>query len=629
MILKKKWREFLMKLSKKLLYSAVVLATVAGPTVSPVAQFATGMSVVRAKDVRQVVTDIPTKTTVNVFKLVSEAYKDDVIKAGGIENKDGSIISKEDLQSKLAAVGAEVKALNDVTFTAYLIKDSKLTDEVAKRVATKEEAEVLVKEGKLEQVAEQTTVGEGKATFQLNSQVIEKGEKVYARYLFIESAAPATVSSAIAVPFVMTLPASPENGVGYYSNVNVYPKNIQGNEPKAGKDVKTLGNNILPAQVGENISFFLKGTIPTNIQDYSQYDFIDDLDPQLTLTTQPEDFKVLFGGTTLVYTTDYTVTVQDKKIKVALTPAGIEKVAKGTTLEQRKASEGLGEKIHDQKTNTVDTPFIQVEFSAKLNDTVKLGKVVNNETTITYNNRNDKNTGVKPNTPDKPDKPKEPKESKSDKTVVVSAGARFIKVDANNAETKLSDATFNIYVNETATKPLTWSEELIKLNKADGDNKAKFDGEIAAGQPIVMKSNADGKFELAGLPLGKVTEETIAGATTRTVAVAEGVTGVVDGTIDATLSKLQATYYLKEETAPTGYVKNNNVIPFKMSTKTFEASEQAVDLGATESGQKLVKNNKRPSIPNTGGIGTAIFVAIGAAVMAFAAKGMKRRTEEN
>lgn len=145
MILKKKWREFLMKLSKKLLYSAVVLATVAGPTVSPVAQFATGMSVVRAKDVRQVVTDIPTKTTVNVFKLVSEAYKDDVIKAGGIENKDGSIISKEDLQSKLAAVGAEVKALNDVTFTAYLIKDSKLTDEVAKRVATKEEAEVLVK----------------------------------------------------------------------------------------------------------------------------------------------------------------------------------------------------------------------------------------------------------------------------------------------------------------------------------------------------------------------------------------------------------------------------------------------------------------------------------------------------
>lgn len=110
MILKKKWREFLMKLSKKLLYSAVVLATVAGPTVSPVAQFATGMSVVRAKDVRQVVTDIPTKTTVNVFKLVSEAYKDDVIKAGGIVNRDGAVISQEDLQAKLAAEGAQVDA---------------------------------------------------------------------------------------------------------------------------------------------------------------------------------------------------------------------------------------------------------------------------------------------------------------------------------------------------------------------------------------------------------------------------------------------------------------------------------------------------------------------------------------
>lgn len=385
-----------MKLSKKLLYSAVVLATVAGPTVSTVAQFATGMSVVRAEDVRQVVTDIPTKTTVNVFKLVSEAYKEDVIKAGGIENKDGAIISKEDLQSKLAAAGAEVKALNNVTFSAYLIKDQKLTDEDAKKVTTKEDADKLVEEGKLELAEEQTTAGDGKATFQLNSQVSENGKKVYARYLFIESAAPRTVSSAIAVPFVMTLPASPESGNGYYSDVNVYPKNIQGNEPKAGKDVKTLGNNILPAQVGENITFFLKGTIPTNIQDYSQYDFTDELDSQLSLTSKTTDFKVSFGeNNVLEYTTDYTVDIQNNKVKVALTRAGIDKVAKNTTIAQRRASEALGDKIHDEKNNTADAPFIQVSFNAKLNDTVKLGKAVNNETTITYSNRSDRMLEVK------------------------------------------------------------------------------------------------------------------------------------------------------------------------------------------------------------------------------------------
>ncbi len=377
-----------MKLSKKLLYSAVVLATVAGPTVSPVAQFATGMSVVRAEDVRQVVMDIPTKTTVNVFKLVSEGYKENVVRDGGIENKEGAVISLEELQRQLAADGAQVQTLNGVTFSAYRIKDQSLSDEDAKKITTKAEAD---KNEKLEFVKSQVTTDNGKATFELDSQVLENGEKVNARYLFIESGAPESVSSAIAVPFVMTLPASPSTGVGYYKDVNVYPKNIQGKEPKAGKDVKTLGNNILPVQVGEDIAFFLKGTIPTNIKDYSKYEFTDTLDSQLTLTSADTDFKVTFGaGNVLAKDIDYTVLIDRQNIKVALTEQGIAKIASETSLEERKASEGLGEDIRDVKDNTKEKPFIQVEFHAKLNSSVKLGKPVNNETTITYSNRSGK-----------------------------------------------------------------------------------------------------------------------------------------------------------------------------------------------------------------------------------------------
>ncbi|MFA1345671.1 SpaH/EbpB family LPXTG-anchored major pilin [Streptococcus dysgalactiae] len=626
-----------MKLSKKLLYSAVVLAMVAGPTVSPVAQFATGMSVVRAKDVRQVVTDIPTKTTVNVFKLVSEAYKDDVIKAGGIVNRDGAVISQEDLQAKLAAEGAQVKTLDNVTFNVYRITDSKLTDDQAKEITTREQASE--KKEQLTYVGQQTTANGGKATFSLDSQF--NGQN--ARYLFIEVAAPATVSSALAVPFVMTLPASPESGNGYYNEVNVYPKNIQGKEPKAGKDVSTLGNNILPAQVGEEVTFFLKGTIPTNIEDYATYFFTDQLDNQLSLVSTADQFEVSFGADhKLVKDTDYKVTITDNNsgkgqgIKVELTEAGIKKLATETTLKQRQASVALQDNIQDVKRNTNDAPFVQVKFTAKINETVQLGKQVENKTTITYNNRSDNGKGVKPNTPTTPPgedtpptPPNEPKTSESDKTVVVSAGARFIKVDASDTKTTLPGATFRIYADKAAQNPLTWSTELIALNKAKTDNKEKFVGTVEVGKPIELKSNTTGQFELAGLPLGTVTEKTVNGVTTRTIAVAEGVAGVVNGTIDATLSKLQATYYLKEETAPTGYVKNNNAIPFTMSTKTYDESETPVELGVTTAGQKLVKNNKRPSIPNTSGIGTAIFVAIGAAVMAFAAKGMKRRTKDN
>lgn len=65
-----------------------------------------------------------------------------------------------------------------------------------------------------------------------------------------------------------------------------------------------------------------------------------------------------------------------------------------------------------------------------------------------------------------------------------------------------------------------------------------------------------------------------------------------------------------------------------MSARTHETPEIEVELGDSASGSKLVENTKRPSIPNTGSIGTAIFVAIGVAVMAFAAKGMKSRSDE-
>lgn len=56
----------------------------------------------------------------------------------------------------------------------------------------------------------------------------------------------------------MTLPASSSDGRGYLDSVNVYPKNIQGDEPKSGKDVKTLGNNILPAQIGKILNSSLR-----------------------------------------------------------------------------------------------------------------------------------------------------------------------------------------------------------------------------------------------------------------------------------------------------------------------------------------------------------------------------------
>ncbi len=64
-----------MKLSKKLLYSVAVLTMVAGSTVEPVAQFAIGMSVVRAAEVSR---ERPATTTVNIYKLVGDSFSEDI-----------------------------------------------------------------------------------------------------------------------------------------------------------------------------------------------------------------------------------------------------------------------------------------------------------------------------------------------------------------------------------------------------------------------------------------------------------------------------------------------------------------------------------------------------------------------
>lgn len=74
----------------------------------------------------------PETTKVNVFKVAAEDYKQSVKDKDGIENKDGKVLSLDELQNKLAEIGAEVKMLGGVTFRAYLIIDDNFTDTEAK-----------------------------------------------------------------------------------------------------------------------------------------------------------------------------------------------------------------------------------------------------------------------------------------------------------------------------------------------------------------------------------------------------------------------------------------------------------------------------------------------------------------
>ncbi|HFE2331320.1 TPA: SpaA isopeptide-forming pilin-related protein, partial [Streptococcus agalactiae] len=126
-------------------------------------------------------------------------------------------------------------------------------------------------------------------------------------------------------------------------------------------------------------------------------------------------------------------------------------------------------------------------------------------------------------------------------------------------------------------------------------------GEAVTGQPIKLKSHTDGTFEIKGLAYA----------------------------VDANAEGTAVTYKLKETKAPEGYVIPDKEIEFTVSQTSYNTKPTDITVDSADATPDTIKNNKRPSIPNTGGIGTAIFVAIGAAVMAFAVKGMKRRTKDN
>lgn len=592
-----------MKNTKKLLSLILTLVMIIG-VVAPLSAFADQT----VGPVGKITTDDyqktkPDSTEVTVHKLQADSYK--VPEKGYPHN--GGLLEADQLKQ----LGTNVKELDGVTFTYYKLKDAAQLELFKKTPKSYDTTE------KVESVADVTKVG---TITTANGQ----GAKVTLTdgyYWFVESGKPKTVSSSIAVPFGISIPVMNQTelesgelvGTVYLKKVHVYPKNVTGDEPTPKKTVGNEVNLNESHNVGDTQTWFLQATIPGNIADYEKLVLSDVFFKGLTYKGNVEVYLGYDGieegkKVKLEAPTDYTLVQPqvDKKFSTEV-PADLTQTITAPNGEEFSVTltaagiKKLADNYQTVKGPETDAKPVIVKLYVKvdtvINEDAKMGTDIPNTFDLKFKTKGGEEKTNKPG-----DNPK-----------VNTGGKKFVKVSESEVTKKLPGAVFTIYDGDTQ---IVWTQALIDANKAaidaekfcKNDQGEKFDNDTPeVGQPIYLKSDNDGLFEIKGLEYSKWEKTELNGDTT----------------------EITHSYKLKEVKFPEGYAGNKDTeIPFTVDKDSYKTDATGYPANThDEKGNMLVKN-KDLTIPPTGGIGTVIFAVSGIVLMAGAFIAIKRRSAE-
>lgn len=239
--------------------------------------------------------------------------------------------------------------------------------------------------------------------------------------------------------------------------------------------------------------------------------------------------------------------------------------------------------------------------------------------TYTADNTNGKLTIENKENPDVK-KPSEPK--------VVFHGKKFVKMDQMGDKTRLFGAEF-VVRRETATEGtyeyLVVKNDEKKVAEVDAVKTAKknLDDKIAAYNALSAEQQTAQKstYDTAIAELQKKYNDAVIAARTQFTwgAKSDAYVLVSDDQGRFEITGLKAgDYELEEITAPTGYALNEKGIKFNVKEGTYKGDstkEIQYNKDNADGGYGKRVDNKKVTIPQTGGIGSLIFIVAGAAIM--------------
>lgn len=215
---------------------------------------------------------------------------------------------------------------------------------------------------------------------------------------------------------------------------------------------------------------------------------------------------------------------------------------------------------------------------------------------------------------------------------VVTGGKKFVKADERNGK-RLQGAKFEVYDKEKDGKVLAY----LKPNEKDAKQTA-VDTAKAELDKLIAEYNAMSAEEQKG-QAGQAKKEAIKTAQKTYDDAVEANNGeykwVETTDTSATRVVLESdtqgkfeikglsygTYYLKETQAPKDYALNENRFKFEVKKDSYTSGQDGVTyksdeaVSETTKGEALKLNNRNLTIPQTGGIGSLIFIVAGLAIM--------------